>query len=44
MPEIAVRLGFARGLGEGDWGLEENEPRGSGGRCWGGAYLGGARR
>ena len=28
--EIAVCLGFAGGLGEGAWGLEENEPWGSG--------------
>ena len=44
MQEIAVHLGFAVGLGEGAWELEEDEARGSGGRCWGGAYLGGARR
>ena len=30
MQEIAVHLGFAVGLDEGAWGLEEIEPRGDG--------------
>ena len=40
MLEIAVHLRFAGGLGERDWGLEENEARGNGGKMLGGSLLG----
>ncbi len=39
MQEIAVRLGFAGGLDEGAWGLEENEPWGNGERMLGWGLL-----